>query len=802
MAAPRTPKIAIAETPPLSPLYGDLWWSTTNGQLFLYYDDGNTQQWVVANRSGSGEFIIPPPVPPVSLPVVDVRSFGATGAPGQDAYPPIQAAIAFAQSIGGATVLIPGPGTFSLKTGELVVTAHDIGIEIGQAAVLEQATYGRSTIQIRNANKCRVTGAGTIRNPVTKTPISGPNYDGQAARQRACGVYAYEANELVVDGLRFENMFLAISLRPADPLTTSNRGTLITNIYSTHHDFGILTQAQNDLVINNIRGYITDLTQPSPNLPPHTIYISYNGNDLAPKSRNLSITNVVDEDNQFSSSIKVKHSDGVFMSGCQSLNVARGFDINADNFVMVGPQVNSMVDIGDSQQGGIVLLECNNGEIISPIVTLPAGNDTLEAITSRAPSSNIVVRGGRLTSNRAAPSASSLVRLNGGSGHKFIGVMTESLGAASAPYRISATATDCAIIRPDVKHVTGNPIAIIDAGAIRAQIELDIQTLNFTEANASIVNAGTDTLVAYSGKLPTRSVATLPDPAVYADTQMLLGNGAGGKPLVVSRNSVWWYPDGATVQANAEALAWQNRVIALGGTVSAPRFTIVANFITAEKAAGTWYLTDDYYPMWGENVIQAGLSLKRRVPITLFNAPVFTIDRGWSFNGTTQYADAGFTPSLHASAMTGADMSLSVYEVTNVASNGDGAGTTDTSTRTLYLIPRSVSNGVIAGINCNNTAFAAGMLSSLGLTMAQHTPAPVFESFKDGVSLGVIVPTTPSTSLPTRSLFIGARNNAGVASSFRAASIGFVCFGASLSGAQATAQYNNIKAWATAVGAP
>jgi hypothetical protein len=31
---------------------GTLWWDSTRGDLFIYYNDGNTSQWVVANAGG------------------------------------------------------------------------------------------------------------------------------------------------------------------------------------------------------------------------------------------------------------------------------------------------------------------------------------------------------------------------------------------------------------------------------------------------------------------------------------------------------------------------------------------------------------------------------------------------------------------------------------------------------------------------------------------------------------------------------------------------------------------------------
>lgn len=40
--------------PPLAPADGDLWWRTDIGQLFVWYDDGTSAQWVEANTGGGG----------------------------------------------------------------------------------------------------------------------------------------------------------------------------------------------------------------------------------------------------------------------------------------------------------------------------------------------------------------------------------------------------------------------------------------------------------------------------------------------------------------------------------------------------------------------------------------------------------------------------------------------------------------------------------------------------------------------------------------------------------------------------
>jgi len=53
--AHRTPTITISAVPPAGPLVGDLWWSPVTGQQMVWYDDGNTVQWVISNYGAGKE---------------------------------------------------------------------------------------------------------------------------------------------------------------------------------------------------------------------------------------------------------------------------------------------------------------------------------------------------------------------------------------------------------------------------------------------------------------------------------------------------------------------------------------------------------------------------------------------------------------------------------------------------------------------------------------------------------------------------------------------------------------------------
>lgn len=46
--------ITISGTPPASPAAGNLWWNSNIGSLYIYYNDGDSSQWVEASPGGAG----------------------------------------------------------------------------------------------------------------------------------------------------------------------------------------------------------------------------------------------------------------------------------------------------------------------------------------------------------------------------------------------------------------------------------------------------------------------------------------------------------------------------------------------------------------------------------------------------------------------------------------------------------------------------------------------------------------------------------------------------------------------------
>ena len=256
---------------------------------------------------------------------------------------------------------------------------------------------------------------------------------------------------------------------------------------------------------------------------------------------------------------------------------------------------------------------------------------------------------------------------------------------------------------------------------------------------------------------------------------------------------------GGAVAPDDDVLLWRDAVVTNGGTVSAGRLAIVSVFVSSEKASGAWALTDDYWGLWAESEIQALTSLKQLRLAVATNSPTFTTDRGYVFNGTTQYINTGFVPTTHGVALTGLRTRIAVYDRTNVSSAGISAGAVTSGVVAVRISTRNGAN-TIARVTSGDATLALPASNSQGFTAVSRDNSTTINGYKNGVALTPVVVAVGST-LPAFALYIGCANNSGTAASFRAAATGLVAIGGPLSATQELAQYNAIQAWATSVGA-
>lgn len=254
-----------------------------------------------------------------------------------------------------------------------------------------------------------------------------------------------------------------------------------------------------------------------------------------------------------------------------------------------------------------------------------------------------------------------------------------------------------------------------------------------------------------------------------------------------------------------DVLAFRASVQGFGGTVSDTRMAVLNTFVTADKTSDAWGLTDEYWFLWGEDAGATGpqslTGLKQRRLITAVASPVGTNDRGYVFNGTTNYLNTNFVPSVNAIKYTGTNQRVAVYERTNLSSTGFSAGMT-TATNNRFTI-RALNAGAMAGTANNNAGTVSfAVTDSLALkVISRASGGTTAKGYDRGVALTDATGLTVGTGVPAVALYLAAHNNNGTTASFRASSLGFAAIGAPLSATQELAQYNAVQAFATSVGA-
>ncbi len=135
------PAVTVLDTPPANPSDGDLWYNTSDGHLYIYYNDGSTSQWVASN--------------PGVLP--DITNFVKLNDEGTE------------QAItGGGGLSIDGiTNVDALQTTERTITAGSFDLSLGN-----HWTCGAITVP--NPSNCVAATSGLIR--ITAGPVVWSDY--------------------------------------------------------------------------------------------------------------------------------------------------------------------------------------------------------------------------------------------------------------------------------------------------------------------------------------------------------------------------------------------------------------------------------------------------------------------------------------------------------------------------------------------------------------------------------------------------------------------------------------------------
>ena len=184
--------VTISDNPPGSPTAGNLWWESDSGNLYIYYNDGNSSQWVLVtpqtNAASFGAVTYTPQTPSAAQQVQVQQNIGIASVSSSCgllaksganiALTPMNGNVL---TIGGVNATIPDVGVTLAPTGLTVGTLYYIyAVQTnGVVTSLEASTTAYAVVQ----GLLIKTGDPTRRFVGMVRPIAGPAFSDLPAQR-------------------------------------------------------------------------------------------------------------------------------------------------------------------------------------------------------------------------------------------------------------------------------------------------------------------------------------------------------------------------------------------------------------------------------------------------------------------------------------------------------------------------------------------------------------------------------------------------------------------------------------------
>lgn len=237
-----------------------------------------------------------------------------------------------------------------------------------------------------------------------------------------------------------------------------------------------------------------------------------------------------------------------------------------------------------------------------------------------------------------------------------------------------------------------------------------------------------------------------------------------------------------------DAQAFFDRVTTAGGTLTTTEKNATNQLVLDMKSAGIWTAMKAVYPMVGASAAACAQNLKS-------SSFTGTFSSGWTFastgvtpNGTSAYMDTNFIP---ASNLTINDQSYSVYSRSQTAAG----------TKRELGVNYFGEIGVIIKYNSDlfypliggGTYPNVSNTNSRGHYIANRIDGTNIKGYKNG---SLVVNATQNALLPTTySIYIGSRNDNGVANEYSDRELAFAHLGQGLTNTQASNFYTAVQAF-------
>lgn len=244
------------------------------------------------------------------------------------------------------------------------------------------------------------------------------------------------------------------------------------------------------------------------------------------------------------------------------------------------------------------------------------------------------------------------------------------------------------------------------------------------------------------------------------------------------------------ISIDPDAQAFLNAAGITDATISAAINTLVIQL----KSIGVWAKLKAVYPFVGGTATTHKFNLKN--PIDSNAAFRLIFSGGWTHsangalpNGTNAYADTFFSPNT---SLTTSSAHFSKYNRNNDLSGIKVDGSSETPTTQTFFQQNYTSANAIIG----DVASLASYIPSdtRGLIATTRTASNAVKVFRNGIQIASN--TSTITQIPTRTVFIGARNDGGPIfyNSYQAA---FASMGDGLTDTEAANYYTAVQAFQT-----
>lgn len=372
-------------------------------------------------------------------------------------------------------------------------------------------------------------------------------------------------------------------------------------------------------------------------------------------------------------------------------------------------------------------------------------------------------------------------------------------------YPITITVTDpvrgtfAQAFTVNVTNVNENPT---DIGAVMQPVDTN-SGVNSVVANLTAVDPDAGATFTYSvvsdptGKMAitainsTQSNLTLTGAIATAGTYSIGLRVTDQGGLTFDKTISVVVAQGSTYSAEANALFAKMTV-----QPTDTRKTLIDNLIVALKANGVWAKLDLLYVPAAANSQHAALNWKTPGSFTLTGSGTFTVDRGYTFDGTSQKYDTGFNPatttgrlqSLNSATLGGYFLPTSTTAQTTIG---------NTNCQILTRISNA-HTGRVHGATATTTGSLTG--ADKGFTIFARVDA-TNQTGKNTNSLKTVGPTTvagASTSITSGNFFLGGGNGATV---FSNTEIRLALFGMGIDSAAWASTYTAIFNYMNALGA-